>query len=585
MHAIKSRLCDNSLYGTCPFRAAITGNPVMDMETVFLEVIYYRELRSETDKQVKHLCLPKGMLITENGSLTNLYLYLEKLFPEDALHRDFVIYIQGDDKEWIKLESSSVLKHEIEKTPSGKFTVYFKRNCDEIKEICNEMEKSNLESNCSRDSSVTVCSDLSDAQEWDLVDFTERIEEPAKNEICRHSLENIENMIEIHKVLEDPVKNKIFAHSIEKTEDDASTIGYAMKAGNLHDLTASPVDIHEFTVCDGCDDRVCGFRFNCLQCADYDLCNSCFQAKKHAASNHVMLCLPMSDQRFFWQDLTKSYLDSRMNEVLKERADDTCDVEHVISDETTNNGPDMSDISPNSNLHSASVESETGVKKCENEIGNVFVEETTTDGPNISDISPNSKPHSASVKPETDVKNCKEYMMWVECLKTLKTNASNFLEHFGIETMSHTDAPYFMPDSCNENVDIKDHATDRTLVVNFDDKSLNSQDFQSIHRNTGAANISCGEHNASKQQADPFEISNTLYTSSETINKWLQDSESTHENNNQHGGAGNITTVESTHVDGAGNFTTVESTHVDGAYAIRNSYCNTSVIENNGKKG
>ncbi|GAB6029482.1 Sequestosome-1 [Chamberlinius hualienensis] len=63
------------------------------------------------------------------------------------------------------------------------------------------------------------------------------------------------------------------------------------KCGGRNDNTC-----HVGVTCDGCDAAVKGFRYKCLECPDYDLCENCEKKKLH--NQHVMLRIPTPDQTF-----------------------------------------------------------------------------------------------------------------------------------------------------------------------------------------------------------------------------------------------------------------------------------------------
>lgn len=54
--------------------------------------------------------------------------------------------------------------------------------------------------------------------------------------------------------------------------------------------TEEPRNQHFNIVCDGCDAPVCGFRYKCLQCADFDLCQTCEAKSLH--NGHLMVRIP-----------------------------------------------------------------------------------------------------------------------------------------------------------------------------------------------------------------------------------------------------------------------------------------------------
>ncbi|XP_060818351.1 sequestosome-1 isoform X2 [Bombus pascuorum] len=48
--------------------------------------------------------------------------------------------------------------------------------------------------------------------------------------------------------------------------------------------------VHSDVYCDGCDNDIVGFRYKCIQCEDYDLCEQCEIAQMH--SHHYMIRMP-----------------------------------------------------------------------------------------------------------------------------------------------------------------------------------------------------------------------------------------------------------------------------------------------------
>uniref|UniRef100_A0A182MUY3 ZZ-type domain-containing protein n=1 Tax=Anopheles culicifacies TaxID=139723 RepID=A0A182MUY3_9DIPT len=54
------------------------------------------------------------------------------------------------------------------------------------------------------------------------------------------------------------------------------------------DISSRPV--HQYAICDVCDERIVGHRYKCLTCHDYDLCMSCEAKYRH--KDHLMLRIP-----------------------------------------------------------------------------------------------------------------------------------------------------------------------------------------------------------------------------------------------------------------------------------------------------
>ncbi|WAQ99093.1 SQSTM-like protein [Mya arenaria] len=59
-------------------------------------------------------------------------------------------------------------------------------------------------------------------------------------------------------------------------------------------------EIHPGVVCDGCESGVCGIRYKCLVCPDYDLCASCESKGVHNEHNMMKITKPRQDGAQFW---------------------------------------------------------------------------------------------------------------------------------------------------------------------------------------------------------------------------------------------------------------------------------------------
>lgn len=88
---------------------------------------------------------------------------------------------------------------------------------------------------------------------------------------------------------------KAFANRPKATSFDTAVKLYVtVLEDHQHEQPASSPanDVkHVGVVCDGCDKGIVGFRYKCLQCADYDLCSTCESKGMH--SEHCMMRTPV----------------------------------------------------------------------------------------------------------------------------------------------------------------------------------------------------------------------------------------------------------------------------------------------------
>ena len=59
--------------------------------------------------------------------------------------------------------------------------------------------------------------------------------------------------------------------------------------------------LHPGVTCDGCEKPVIGFRYKCVQCPDYDLCEKCEAKRIHPGHNMMRIATPEGiwPQHFF----------------------------------------------------------------------------------------------------------------------------------------------------------------------------------------------------------------------------------------------------------------------------------------------
>lgn len=81
----------------------------------------------------------------------------------------------------------------------------------------------------------------------------------------------------------------------EKKEDKAQGANAGQTAGSVSSSSNAPptVGVHENVICDGCGMRpLVGFRYKCLTCPDYDLCENCEKKADVHPADHPLMKLP-----------------------------------------------------------------------------------------------------------------------------------------------------------------------------------------------------------------------------------------------------------------------------------------------------
>ena len=53
-----------------------------------------------------------------------------------------------------------------------------------------------------------------------------------------------------------------------------------------------PNQVHPGVVCDGCESSICGPRYKCLACPDYDLCKTCEGRGMHVEHDMMKITTP-----------------------------------------------------------------------------------------------------------------------------------------------------------------------------------------------------------------------------------------------------------------------------------------------------
>lgn len=83
------------------------------------------------------------------------------------------------------------------------------------------------------------------------------------------------------------------------------------------DATNDPKTKHVGIVCDGCDKSVCGFRYKCVQCSDYDLCSDCEAKGLHPEHCMIRISMPLQ-----WRSHYGRRLSHHINKFMKKAS--TC---------------------------------------------------------------------------------------------------------------------------------------------------------------------------------------------------------------------------------------------------------------------
>lgn len=93
------------------------------------------------------------------------------------------------------------------------------------------------------------------------------------------------------------VMRKIHQNKASEKKDDkaqaANTASAATNSTSSSSNAAPTVGVHDNVICDGCGMRpVVGFRYKCLTCPDYDLCESCEKKADIHPADHPLMKLP-----------------------------------------------------------------------------------------------------------------------------------------------------------------------------------------------------------------------------------------------------------------------------------------------------
>ncbi len=93
-------------------------------------------------------------------------------------------------------------------------------------------------------------------------------------------------------------------------------------------------EVHEGIKCDSCDEDVCGFRYKCVVCPDYDLCGMCESKGMHPGHNMIRISSPAAAfPGHFFRRINKMH--ERMHKRATEHAKMTHDIHAAAASAAT----------------------------------------------------------------------------------------------------------------------------------------------------------------------------------------------------------------------------------------------------------
>lgn len=111
----------------------------------------------------------------------------------------------------------------------------------------------------------------------------------------------------------------------QENRNIASDASAAASSASLSSSTSAPQlsrgILHPNVICDGCDKSIFGYRYKCLECADFDLCMEC-EPKSH--NHHLMIRIadPSDAEICYRSKLGKRFLRHRRSESLCMKPDE-----------------------------------------------------------------------------------------------------------------------------------------------------------------------------------------------------------------------------------------------------------------------
>lgn len=107
--------------------------------------------------------------------------------------------------------------------------------------------------------------------------------------LCARNVIKIRLFIIICRPDERPATSRVRYSSDDEDDNESTGDNFNTSEFGLNKNRATKNDLHENISCDACRGEVQGKRYKCLQCPDYDLCESCFQSGNH--KQHVLLLI------------------------------------------------------------------------------------------------------------------------------------------------------------------------------------------------------------------------------------------------------------------------------------------------------